>query len=1333
MLNNFLNAGDVLSVTSTFSENVLVTGTPRLTLVVGSDNRTAPYTSGDNSTALVFTYAIQAGDNDTDGISFEANVLALNGGTIGDPAGNTATLTHSSVSDNASYKVDTTAPTVTTFSISDTELLSGDNATVTLVFSEVVASFSSSADISDPNGTLTTMTSSDNITWAGTFTPDNNIADMTNTLTLGTNYTDTAGNAGPAKTTENYKIDTQVPTVSGIVISSAIGIQNSFLNEGDNISVTATFSENVLVTGTPQLAMAVGSDNRTATYTSGDNSTTLVFTFAIQAGETDVDGISIGDNALALNSGTISDALGNTAILTHSAVPANTGYKVDTTPPTVRSVGITSGTYMKNNFLNAYGANWYDSIYGDVVSATVTFSEYSIVTNFPRLTLTVGEDNHTAKYTSTGSGTTNKIFNYTIQAGDNDTDGISIGANVISLNSGSISDPAGNNATLTHSAVSDNNSFMVDTESPTVISFTNSETLLLVGDNMSVNLDFSEAVIDFSTADINYDNATGTILSLDSTDNITWAGTFIPTHNRDVLVNTLSVVGGTKYTDLAGNIGSTATTSSYKVDTIAPSGTITFSDPYLSSNETTTVTLVFNEVAVDFSSANDIEIPNLDNGTTSGVLSVMTSSDNITWTGTFTPTFPKTQDWTNTLTIRPDSYTDVDNNTGTLIESENFMIDDIPPSTNGVPTITLNSTLLLWGQSAPLTVVFPEPVTRSCSNSGQCSHNFDNSDIILDNATGTLSTMTVSSNDNTTWTGTFTPTTSKEVTSNTITLAATWTDQVGNPGLSATTSSFEVETLKPYASFTFSDTTGTPYGGYEGLKSGDNATVSLVFNEKVVNFSSADISNSYVDISNLTSSDNITWNGSFTPKDNINHQITRLQTYTSYNDIKGNSGLTAYTNYFYVDSRPPTVSTLGLTDGVINTTTYTDYCLPVTGGIRVTFDYIMEPNYITTSTSDTNCAGTILVSSDNFSSCVRMSSEPGGSGSGSNTIFTLNPLNNLAYDTTYKVRVKAGSSGVKDSLGNNMSIDYDPLPGFKTSSYPTSSPTSGVFVGVGEKGKTVRSIDDGSSWDNESCQIMTDLNGVTYGNNTFVAVGDRRNGYGTVLRSIDNASSFSEVSGYTSSENNAITFGNNTFVAVSNSGRTGRSPNDGSSFTYKSSNQSYNLEGVAFGNNTFIGVISNSYYYYRGIVKSVNDGLSWTHNRNTPSPYRLLYGVAFGNNKFVAVGSRGKILISTNNGTNWSNSTSGTSNNLTGVSFGNNTFVAVGSGGKILRSTDNGANWSNSTSGTSNQLNGVTFGNNTFVAVGSGGKILRSNDDGSSWNNVTSPITTDLNGVTFGE
>ena len=109
-----------------------------------------------------------------------------------------------------------------------------------------------------------------------------------------------------------------------------------------------------------------------------------------------------------------------------------------------------------------------------------------------------------------------------------------------------------------------------------------------------------------------------------------------------------------------------------------------------------------------------------------------------------------------------------------------------------------------------------------------------------------------------------------------------------------------------------------------------------------------------------------------------------------------------------------------LTDGVSTVNfTNSNICLPVQSNFKVYFDDRMEPSYITTSTSDSNCAGSIQVSSDNFSSCVRMSSEPSASSTSvANDTFTLNPHADLAYGTTYKIKV---TTAAKDVLGNSLS------------------------------------------------------------------------------------------------------------------------------------------------------------------------------------------------------------------------------------------------------------------------------------------------------------------------
>ncbi|MDY0137063.1 MAG: DUF4347 domain-containing protein, partial [Thiomicrospira sp.] len=127
------------------------------------------------------------------------------------------------------------------------------------------------------------------------------------------------------------------PTVSSVAITSATGIENDFLNEGDQVTATVTFSEAVNVTGTPQLALNIGGTPVQANYASGTGTTALTFTYTILAGQNDANGIRIDANSLSLNSGTIKSASTTDATLTFSAVADNANYKVDTTPPAAPS------------------------------------------------------------------------------------------------------------------------------------------------------------------------------------------------------------------------------------------------------------------------------------------------------------------------------------------------------------------------------------------------------------------------------------------------------------------------------------------------------------------------------------------------------------------------------------------------------------------------------------------------------------------------------------------------------------------------------------------------------------------------------------------------------------------------------------------------------------------------------------------------------------------------------------------------------------------------------------------------------------------------------------
>jgi len=156
-------------------------------------------------------------------------------------------------------------------------------------------------------------------------------------------------------------------------------------------------------------------------------------------------------------------------------------------------------------------------------------------------------------------------------------------------------------------------------------------------------------------------------------------------------------------------------------------------------------------------------------------------------------------------------------------------------------------------------------------------------------------------------------------------------------------------------------------------------------------------------------------------------------------DSTSNASSTLDVNTFVVDTTAPTVSS-------ISTTADNQSAVLITDNITVTFSKAIEPSYVTTSTSDTFCAGTIRVSSDNFSTCVKMSSEPVSSNS--NKTFTLDPYDNLTVGTTYKTRV---TTGVKDTVGNTLSSQYETSSGFTTDNISTakltvsnSGPTSGT-------------------------------------------------------------------------------------------------------------------------------------------------------------------------------------------------------------------------------------------------------------------------------------------------
>ena len=98
---------------------------------------------------------------------------------------------------------------------------------------------------------------------------------------------------------------------------------------GETIAVAAAFAKPVTVTGTPRLALSVGSGTREAVYARGSGTRTLVFEYRVARGDRDPDGIAVAANAVALAGATIADAGAMAAVLDHGALAAQPGHKVD--------------------------------------------------------------------------------------------------------------------------------------------------------------------------------------------------------------------------------------------------------------------------------------------------------------------------------------------------------------------------------------------------------------------------------------------------------------------------------------------------------------------------------------------------------------------------------------------------------------------------------------------------------------------------------------------------------------------------------------------------------------------------------------------------------------------------------------------------------------------------------------------------------------------------------------------------------------------------------------------------------------------------------------------
>ena len=414
--NGSYKAGDTIDVTVTFDEVVNVVGTPQITLENGSSNAVVDYTSGSGGTTLTFQYTVGASDTSNDLDYVGVNSLAQNGGsTIRDTAGNDATLTlvipgaSGSIGDSKAIIIDTTAPTATTSGEP-----TGTSATTTLDITVAGTGVTHyKHKVGDTAGIDCSVSGGYGAeTAVGTkITDDISGVTNSNTVELCVIGRDLAGNwqTEASATIKTWIKDTTAATAT--VSGQPTGESKVTVLD---ITVAGSSIDNYM----HKVGVAGSTD---CSNSSGYSGSTVVAT-------------KITDNISGLAEGTIKLCVvgqhTNTTWQPYASATSVTWTK-DTTASQV--TGVTSTTAD-----GAYKA-------GDAIVIQVNFDENVTVSGTPQLVLETGGTDQTINYAS-GSGTSTLVFNYTVQAGDTNSDLDYVANNSLT---GTITDAATNTANLT--------------------------------------------------------------------------------------------------------------------------------------------------------------------------------------------------------------------------------------------------------------------------------------------------------------------------------------------------------------------------------------------------------------------------------------------------------------------------------------------------------------------------------------------------------------------------------------------------------------------------------------------------------------------------------------------------------------------------------------------------------------------------------------------------------------------------------------------------------------------------------------------------------------------
>lgn len=363
------------------------------------------------------------------------------------------------------------------------------------------------------------LTSGTTATSTASYTPGSGLTDGLHTV-----YVQEKDDAGNWSATGSFAT-TIVPYITSVTSNTT----NATYGMGTVIDVRVTYSSDVTVTGTPQIAMATGGTTRYATYASAASSTVLIFNYTVGSGDASSDLNYASTSALDLNGGTIKSAANDDASLT---LPATAGASSLAGSKAIVIAATPPGTF---------------SITGPAASTNSTTPSvtWGASTGATKYDLLVDNDSDCSSPTQTYSNIT----------------GTSKALTTLSAGTYYVCMTAKDNSTNYIAATNTGYSFVIDTTAPTVSSVTSNtaDGTYGVGSVIDVLVTFSEAVTVVGTPTIQLETGatdrTVNYVSGSGTNTLRFDYTVQSTDTTADLnyLATSSLTAGTSIKDSAGN------------------------------------------------------------------------------------------------------------------------------------------------------------------------------------------------------------------------------------------------------------------------------------------------------------------------------------------------------------------------------------------------------------------------------------------------------------------------------------------------------------------------------------------------------------------------------------------------------------------------------------------------------------------------------------------------------------------------------------------------------------------------------------------------------------